>query len=120
MTRSAIDKAYIKHTDAMCFKKCGKSIFQMELEISRGERPAEELEELKARTREENAGLKAAVMVSDAFFPFRDAVDIAIAEGITAIVHPGGSIRDFESIEACNEAEPQVAMMFTGQRAFKH
>ena len=120
VTRSAIDKAYIKHTDAMCFKKYGKSIFQIELEIRRGERPAEQLQELTERTREEKAGLKDAVMISDAFFPFRDAVDIAIAEGITAIVHPGGSIRDFDSIEACNEADPKVAMVFTGQRAFKH
>jgi len=58
-------------------------------------------------------------MVSDAFFPFRDGVDVAIKEGIRAIVHPGGSLRDFESIEACNEANPQVTMVFTGQRAFK-
>ena len=43
-------------------------------------------------------------MVSDAFFPFRDGVDVGIKEGIGAIVQPGGSERDFESIEACNEA----------------
>jgi phosphoribosylaminoimidazolecarboxamide formyltransferase/IMP cyclohydrolase len=59
-------------------------------------------------------------MVSDAFFPFRDGVDVAIKEGIAAIVHPGGSLRDFESIQACNEASPKVTMVFTGQRAFKH
>jgi phosphoribosylaminoimidazolecarboxamide formyltransferase/IMP cyclohydrolase len=59
-------------------------------------------------------------MVSDAFFPFRDGVDVAIKEGITAIVQPGGSDRDFEVIEACNEAHPPVAMVFTGQRVFKH
>jgi len=47
-------------------------------------------------------------------------VDVAIKEGIRAIVQPGGSLRDFESIEACNEANPQVTMVFTGQRAFKH
>ena len=60
------------------------------------------------------------VMISDAFFPFRDAADIGIRQGITAILQAGGSIRDFESIQACNEANPQVAMMFTGQRSFKH
>ena len=59
-------------------------------------------------------------LVSDAFFPFRDGVDVAIREGITGIVQPGGSMRDFEVIEACNEADPQVSMVFTGQRAFKH
>ncbi len=57
-------------------------------------------------------------MVSDGFFPFRDGVDVGIREGVTAIVQPGGSERDFESIEACNEAD--VAMVFTGQRSFKH
>jgi phosphoribosylaminoimidazolecarboxamide formyltransferase/IMP cyclohydrolase len=59
-------------------------------------------------------------MVSDAFFPFRDGVDVAIAEGISAVIQPGGSERDFEVIQACNEASPQVSMVFTGQRAFKH
>jgi phosphoribosylaminoimidazolecarboxamide formyltransferase/IMP cyclohydrolase len=47
-------------------------------------------------------------------------VDVAIKEGISAIVQAGGSMRDFEVIEACNEADPKVSMVFTGQRAFKH
>jgi len=63
-------------------------------------------------------GLIGSCMVSDAFFPFRDGVDVGIKEGITAVIQPGGSERDFESIEACNEAN--VAMVFTGQRCFKH
>jgi len=71
-------------------------------------------EEVKAR----KGGLPGACMVSDAFFPFRDGVEVGIREGITAVVQPGGSDRDFESIEACNEAN--VAMVFTGQRSFKH
>jgi len=49
-------------------------------------------------------------MVSDAFFPFRDGVDAGIKEGITAIVQPGGSDRDYESIEACNQANPLLTM----------
>ncbi len=57
-------------------------------------------------------------MVSDAFFPFRDGIDIGLSEGITAVVQPGGSLRDFESITACNEYN--AAMVFTGQRSFKH
>jgi phosphoribosylaminoimidazolecarboxamide formyltransferase/IMP cyclohydrolase len=76
------------------------------------------------RFREESArargGIPGSVMVSDAFFPFRDALDAAIREGITAVCHPGGAIRDWESIEAANGASPKVAMVFTGQRAFKH
>ena len=69
---------------------------------------------------EVRGGLLGSVMVSDAFFPFRDGVDVALRQGITAIAHPGGSLRDWESIEAVNQVSPQAAMVFTGQRAFKH
>ncbi|PQL90090.1 bifunctional phosphoribosylaminoimidazolecarboxamide formyltransferase/IMP cyclohydrolase [Apibacter sp. wkB309] len=58
------------------------------------------------------------VLASDAFFPFRDVVDTAAKNGITAIIQPGGSIRDKESIEACNEYN--IPMIFTGIRHFKH
>ncbi|RLB26171.1 MAG: IMP cyclohydrolase, partial [Deltaproteobacteria bacterium] len=71
-------------------------------------------------TKKDKGGLIGACMVSDAFFPFRDGVDVAIRQGITAVVQPGGSLRDFEVIQACNEADPKVTMVFTGQRAFKH
>ena len=57
-------------------------------------------------------------MISDAFFPFRDGAEVGIREGVSAILQPGGSMRDFEVIEACNEAD--VAMVYTGQRSFKH
>jgi phosphoribosylaminoimidazolecarboxamide formyltransferase/IMP cyclohydrolase len=66
----------------------------------------------------QKGGIDGSCMVSDGFFPFRDGVDAGIREGVTAIVQPGGSERDFESIEACNEAG--VAMVYTGQRCFKH
>ncbi len=58
------------------------------------------------------------VMASDAFFPFRDAVDTAAKAGITAIIQPGGSIRDQESIDAANEHN--IAMVYTGCRVFRH
>ena len=73
------------------------------------------------------AGIKAAdeglsvpgsVMASDAFFPFRDGLDAAAAAGITAVIQPGGSMRDQEVIDAANEAG--IAMVFTGMRHFKH
>ena len=68
----------------------------------------------------EQAGEKArgAVLASDAFFPMRDSADIAADSGIAAIVQPGGSIRDQESIDACNEKG--VAMVFSKIRHFKH
>ena len=58
-------------------------------------------------------GLIGASMVSDAFFPFRDGVDVGIAEDITAVIQPGGSANDYQSIEACNEAA--ATMVFTGR-----
>ncbi|MBQ4100079.1 MAG: bifunctional phosphoribosylaminoimidazolecarboxamide formyltransferase/IMP cyclohydrolase, partial [Oscillospiraceae bacterium] len=61
---------------------------------------------------------KGSVMASDAFFPFPDCVEVARQNGITAIIQPGGSIRDEESIKACNEAG--IAMVFTNMRHFKH
>ena len=62
--------------------------------------------------------IEGSVMASDAFFPFRDCVDECIKAGIRAIIQPGGSIRDQESIDACDEAG--IAMLFVGDRHFKH
>lgn len=68
----------------------------------------------------EQAGPRAqgAVLSSDAFFPMGDTVELAAKHGITAIIQPGGSVRDEESIAACNQAG--IAMLFTGTRHFKH
>ncbi len=62
--------------------------------------------------------VRGAVLASDAFFPFSDCVEAAAAAGITAIIQPGGSIRDQESIDACNKYG--IAMVFTNMRHFKH
>ena len=72
-------------------------------------------EEYCGREGKEAAGF---VCASDAFFPFHDNVDTLAAHGVTAIIQPGGSIRDEESIEACNEHG--IAMVFTGTRHFRH
>ena len=68
----------------------------------------------------EHAGeeVKGAVMASDAFFPFNDCVEEAHKAGIKAIIQPGGSIRDQDSIDSCNKYG--IAMIFTGERHFKH
>ena len=69
----------------------------------------------------ENLGadiLKGASLASDAFFPFADCVEEAAKAGITAIIQPGGSMRDQESIDACNKHG--IAMVFTNMRHFKH
>ena len=115
-----IFKAYTKYADALCFKRYGLPYKDLEIQVEKGDTDRDRLNEIDADTKAAKGGLMGASMVSDAFFPFRDGVDVAIKEGISAIVQAGGSMRDFEVIEACNEADPQVSMVFTGQRAFKH
>lgn len=106
----ARDKAYRKLADRLSWERHGT--------------PYNTLEDPDAKTEvdrdvaSEKGGLIGSRMISDAFFPFRDGVDVGIKEGVTAVIQPGGSLRDFEVIEACNEAG--VAMVFTGQRSFKH
>ncbi len=116
----AIYKAYTKYKDILCYDRFQIPYKTLEMEIADGKRPMGDKEAIDQETDVAKAGLIGATMVSDAFFPFRDGVEVAIKEGISAIVHPGGSLRDFASIQACNEASPKVTMVFTGQRAFKH
>lgn len=114
----AVYKAYTKFLDKEVYGKFGVPYAIFKLEAAKGLRRMEDLAELENATREQKAGLIGSVVVSDGFFPFRDGVDAAIKEGATGIIQPGGSERDYEVIEACNEAD--VAMVFTGQRLFKH
>ena len=65
-----------------------------------------------------NGNLDGAVLLSDAFFPFRDSIDKIARAGIKTIVQPGGSVKDSEVIDACNEFG--IAMLFTGSRCFRH
>jgi phosphoribosylaminoimidazolecarboxamide formyltransferase/IMP cyclohydrolase len=116
----AVCKAYIKYADILCVDRFGIPYADLALEIVQGKRKAADKEEIDAKVKTDRAGLPGSVMISDAFFPFRDAADVGIREGVAAILQAGGSMRDYASIEACNEAKPQVAMMFTGCRAFKH
>ena len=62
--------------------------------------------------------LRGSVLASDAFFPFRDSIDLISDSGVTAIIQPGGSMRDKEVVQACNEHN--IAMVFTNKRCFKH
>jgi phosphoribosylaminoimidazolecarboxamide formyltransferase/IMP cyclohydrolase len=116
----AVFKTYQKYADAFCFKRYGVPYKTFELDVKNGKRDKGALREIDKETKKKKGGLIGSVMISDAFFPFRDGVDVGIKQGISAIVQPGGSERDFEVILACNEAKPKVAMVFTGQRAFKH
>jgi phosphoribosylaminoimidazolecarboxamide formyltransferase/IMP cyclohydrolase len=106
----ARDKAYRKLADRICWET--HKIPYNNLTDAGAKK---EIDEEVARRR---GGLVGSCMVSDAFFPFRDGADVGIREGVSAIIQPGGSDRDWESIEACNEFN--VAMVYTGQRSFKH
>jgi len=70
------------------------------------------------RAKEHGHSLEGAVAASDAFFPFADGVEEMVSYGITAVIQPGGSIRDEEVIEAANKHN--ISMVFTGIRNFKH
>jgi phosphoribosylaminoimidazolecarboxamide formyltransferase/IMP cyclohydrolase len=116
----AIHKAHTKYADALVFKECNISLYELMLKAGRDAKSANLLEDIEGRSKKAKAGLQGTALVSDGFFPFRDGVDVAIRQGVQAIAQPGGSLRDMEVIAACNEATPQVAMVFTGQRSFKH
>ncbi|MDR3134854.1 MAG: IMP cyclohydrolase [Deltaproteobacteria bacterium] len=113
-------KARRNYAEQLAFSNHGLSLGELAQAAGSGAKPSEAYSEILRQVEEERGNLRGSVMVSDAFFPFRDACDKAISEGVTAIAHPGGSLRDFESIQAANQASPPVAMVFTGQRAFKH
>ena len=70
------------------------------------------------KAQEEKLDLRGAAMASDAFFPFRDGIDLAAEQGITAVIEPGGSMRDNEVIAAADEHG--MTMVFTGMRHFRH
>ena len=116
----AVYKAYTKYADMLCFDTFGLPYADMVLEIEQGKRNKADQERIDGQTKADKAGLPGSVMISDAFFPYRDGADVGIRQGVSAILQAGGSMRDFETIQACNEAKPQVAMKFTGQRSFKH
>ena len=106
----ARDKAYRKTWDRIAWERCKTPWNLISDKIL--------IDDIKKEAASINGGLLGSTMVSDAFFPFRDGIDVGLSEGVTAVVQPGGSLRDFESIEACNEYN--ASMVFTGQRSFKH
>ncbi|MBU1240393.1 IMP cyclohydrolase, partial [Myxococcota bacterium] len=114
----AVQKAYTKYKDALVYHKFGVPLFDLEREIALGKRSAGELVAIEEEVAARCGGLKGSVLASDGFFPFRDGVDAALEHGITGFIQPGGSLRDYESIAACNGAG--ATMVFTNQRVFRH
>jgi phosphoribosylaminoimidazolecarboxamide formyltransferase/IMP cyclohydrolase len=76
------------------------------------------VEAVRIASRRAGIRAKGSMMVSDAFFPFRDGIDSANDIGVSSVVQPGGSVRDQESIDAANEHG--ISMLFTGTRLFLH
>jgi phosphoribosylaminoimidazolecarboxamide formyltransferase/IMP cyclohydrolase len=105
----ARDKAYRKLAERISQDEFGRGLQELDEEDRRA------VESSVARQR---GGLTGSTMVSDGFFPFRDGIDVGLNSGVSAVIQPGGSLRDFESIEACNEHN--ATMVFTGQRSFRH
>ncbi|GFH62403.1 MAG: phosphoribosylaminoimidazolecarboxamide formyltransferase/IMP cyclohydrolase [Candidatus Desulfovibrio kirbyi] len=116
----AVHKAHIKYADTLAFKEIGLSFYELAQKAASDPALWEKFDDVQRRAGRAHGGLIASALVSDGFFPFRDGVDVAIAAGVAAIAQPGGSLRDAEVIAACNEAEPPVGMVFTGQRSFRH
>jgi phosphoribosylaminoimidazolecarboxamide formyltransferase/IMP cyclohydrolase len=106
----ARDKAYRKLADKLCWEK-----YQTPYNLMGDGDQKSAIDQEVASLR---GGLPGSVMISDAFFPFRDGIDVGLKEGVKAVLQPGGSLRDYEVIQACNEFG--ATMMFTGQRSFRH
>ncbi|MDD4621601.1 MAG: IMP cyclohydrolase [Kiritimatiellae bacterium] len=112
----ARDKAYRKLADWIAWERHATPYNELVLKF--GDKGAKMQAAIDEEVKARRGGLPGCSMVSDAFFPFRDGAEIGIREGITAIVQPGGALRDWDVIACCNEAG--VAMVFTGQRSFRH
>jgi phosphoribosylaminoimidazolecarboxamide formyltransferase/IMP cyclohydrolase len=106
----AVDKAYRKLADRYCYEQYKVAYHDLN--------DTDKKAVIDDRVKQEKGGLIGSSMISDAFFPFRDGADVGLRQGVSAIVHSGGSLNDYQAIEACNETG--ATMVFTGQRSFKH
>ncbi len=106
----AVDKAYRKLADRYSFERYATPFALLNDKDKRAE--------IESDVAKEKGGLKGSTMVSDAFFPFRDGIDVGLKQGVKSVIQPGGSLNDYQSIEACNENG--ATMVYTGQRSFKH
>ena len=106
----AVDKAYRKLSDRYSFEKFQTGYNELT--------DSDKKKEIDGIVKKEKGGLIGSSMISDAFFPFRDGADIGLEQGVSAVIHSGGSMNDYQAIEACNEHD--ATMVYTGQRSFKH
>ncbi|MDR1744630.1 MAG: IMP cyclohydrolase [Planctomycetota bacterium] len=114
----AIFKAYKKKADDIAYRRHGMLFFEVELKEGEGAIPSGSAAAIRAEAEAEKGGLVGSAAVSDAFFPKRDGIDAIARHGVASVIQPGGSLADAEIIDAVNQHG--MAMVFTGQRAFKH
>jgi phosphoribosylaminoimidazolecarboxamide formyltransferase / IMP cyclohydrolase len=118
MAKQCVTKAYESRKALLALQKHGMLFDALLLEVQLGVMNHKILRAIEEEATEGCAGLEGAIAASDAFFPFRDGVDALLEQGITAIVQPGGSLRDADAVTACNENN--ATMVFTSMRCFKH
>jgi len=106
----ARDKAYRKLMDRYSFGLFGKAFHDL--------KETDAIEEIRKKAEDDHGGLIGSTMVSDAFFPFPDGLEVGLSEGVRSVIQPGGSINDHLAVEICNRYG--ATMVFTGQRSFKH
>ena len=118
ISKQCVWKAYETRKALAALRLTGMLFDLCKLEVRAGRLKPEVLERIEAEASLGHAGIDGSVAASDAYFPFRDGPDALLEAGVRAIVQPGGSLRDSETIDACNEHG--AAMVFTSQRCFRH
>ncbi|OPZ17513.1 MAG: Bifunctional purine biosynthesis protein PurH [candidate division BRC1 bacterium ADurb.BinA364] len=118
ISKQCVWKAYETRKALAALRRTGMLYDLCRLEVQAGRLDKQTLKDIEAEAALNNAGIDGAVACSDAFFPFRDGPDALLDAGVRAIVHPGGSLRDSETIDACNERG--ASMVWTAQRCFRH
>ena len=103
-------KAYRNTADRICWKKHGIPWLECD--------DPELKSEVQKQVEKTHGGLAGSIMISDAFFPMPDGIEVGLNEGVTGVVQPGGAMRDHDIIQACNRYG--ATMVFTGQRSFRH
>ncbi|MCX7015494.1 MAG: IMP cyclohydrolase [Candidatus Sumerlaeota bacterium] len=118
ISKQCVWKAFETRKALVSLRTTGMLFDLCKLEVIAGRLKPEVLEEIEAEAKVGNAGIDGSVAASDAFFPFRDGPDALLDAGVRAIAQPGGSLRDSETVDACNERG--ATMVFTAQRCFRH
>ncbi len=118
ISKQCVWKAHETRRALIALQKTGVLFDVARQQIKEGKLKPEIIQEIEEQAAQNQYGVEGAVAASDAFFPFRDGPDALLDAGVKAIVQPGGSLRESETIDACNEHG--AAMVFTSQRCFRH